>query len=267
MQDFKKSCQILGIEGGASRAEVKQAYRDLVHVWHPDRFAQNPRLQKKAESMLKEINAAYEKVQAGCRPAAAAPRSRKQPQPQPFTSGPPPGRDGGSRFRSRQNLRQAILSLQKVIRQNPGNAAAHYNLGMAYLHLNRNPEALEVLQKAVGLSPDLAPAHAGKGVALSRLGKNLQALSSFRRALSLNPADALSHLNLGITYRRLGRHHRGRQSIIDAIRLEPDYPEAHYELGLANLSLHNRVLALEEYKILLRLNQKLAYKLFSFIYK
>jgi len=104
-------------------------------------------------------------------------------------------------------------------------------------------------------------------VAYSRLGKNLQALSAFRRALLLKPADALTHLNLGITYRRLGRHHRGRLAIIEAIRLEPDYPEAHYELGLANLSLHNRALALEEYKVLLRLNQKLAYKLFGFIYR
>lgn len=265
MQDFKRCCQILGLEVGASRAEMKQAYRDLVHVWHPDRFAQNPRLQKKAEEMLKEVNAAYEKVLAGFRPATAAAKGKKQPHPS--SSEPPPGRDGGSRSRTRQSLRQTILALQKAIRQNPGNAMAHYNLGMAYLHLGRNLEALETLQKAANLAPELAPAHAGGGVACSRLGKNLQALSAFRRALLLNPEDALSHLNLGITYRRLGRHHRGRQAIIEAIRLQPDSPEAHYELGLANLSLYNRASALEEYKILLKLNQKLAYKLFSLIYK
>lgn len=265
MQDFKRCCQILGLEVSASRAEMKQAYRDLVHVWHPDRFGQNPRLQTKAEAKLKEINAAYEKVMAGFRPATAPAKSKKQAHP--ASSAPPPGRDGGSRVRTRQNLRQTVLALQKAIRQNPSNAMAHYNLGMAYLHLNRNLEALEILQKAIGLAPELATAHAGRGVACSRLGQNLQALSAFRRALLLNPNDTLSHLNLGITYRRLGRHYRGRQAIIEAIRLEPDSPEAHYELGLANLSLHNRASALEEYKILLKLNQKLAYKLFSFIYK
>ena len=265
MQDFKKSCQVLGVEVGASRAEVKQAYRDLVHVWHPDRFGENPRLQSKAEAMLKEINAAYEKVKAGYRPATGAAKSRKQPQPPPPE--PPPGRDGGSRSRPKQGLRQTILALKKAIRQNPGNATAHYHLGMTYLQMNRNLEALETFQKAVGLAPESAPAQAGRGVALSRLGKHLQAITAFRRALSLNPNDPLSHLNLGVTYVRLGRHHRGRQSIIEAIRLEPDYPEAHYELGLANLSLHNRASALEEYKILLKLNQKLAYKLFSFIYQ
>jgi len=49
---------------GASQDEVNQAYRDLINVWHPDRFANNPRLQKKAEEKIKEINAAYEYIRS-----------------------------------------------------------------------------------------------------------------------------------------------------------------------------------------------------------
>lgn len=52
--------QVLEIEPGASPAEIKQAYRDLTLVWHPDRFFDNPRLRQKAEEKLKRINAAYE---------------------------------------------------------------------------------------------------------------------------------------------------------------------------------------------------------------
>ncbi|HPW35939.1 MAG: chaperone protein DnaJ [Syntrophorhabdus sp. PtaB.Bin027] len=51
-----------GLHNGASLEEVKQAYKDLVNVWHPDRFAHNPRLQKKAEEKLKQINAAYKEL-------------------------------------------------------------------------------------------------------------------------------------------------------------------------------------------------------------
>lgn len=50
---------LLDLEPGASRDEVRQVYRDLVHVWHPDRFAHNPRLRQKAEEKLKEVNRAY----------------------------------------------------------------------------------------------------------------------------------------------------------------------------------------------------------------
>ncbi|MBI4644920.1 MAG: tetratricopeptide repeat protein [Deltaproteobacteria bacterium] len=265
MQEIERCCQILGLEKGASLKEVKQAYRDLVHVWHPDRFVQNPRLQKKAEAMLKEINAAYEKLLASPQPMPAPAKGNKPPSsPNPAS---PESRDRGSRGRAKTGARQAILGLKKMVRQHPQDPEAHYYLGMAYLHLDRNLEALETLQKAVSLDPRSAAAHLGRGVACSRLGRDLQAVEAFRLAVALKPDDPLSYLNLGITYRRLGRHRRGMQSIIQAIRLMPDYPEAHYELGLANLSLKNRASALEEYKILMKLDSKLAQKLFGQIYQ
>jgi tetratricopeptide (TPR) repeat protein len=265
MQEIERCCQILGLEKGASLEEVKQAYRDLVHVWHPDRFEQNPRLQKKAEAMLKEINAAYEKIMSNSQAAPAPVSNNKQSAPNHHP--PPDRRDGGSQGRGHQSARQAILALKKTLRQHPEDAEAHYNLGMAYLHLGRNLEALEVLQKTVSLDPRSAVAQLGLGVAFSRLGKGLQAVEAFRRAVALKPDDPLFYLNLGIAYRQLGRHRRGMQSIIQAIRLKPDYPEAHYELGLVHLTLKNLPSALDEYKVLLNLDQKLAQKLFGKIYK
>ena len=56
--------EVLGLKPGASKKEINEAYRDLVNVWHPDRFANNLRLQKKAEERLKEINAAYEHIRS-----------------------------------------------------------------------------------------------------------------------------------------------------------------------------------------------------------
>lgn len=51
--------QLLEVDAGASQPEIKQAYKDLAKVWHPDRFTDDPRLQQKAEEKLKRINAAY----------------------------------------------------------------------------------------------------------------------------------------------------------------------------------------------------------------
>lgn len=51
--------ELLGVAPGASGQELKEAYRDLAKVWHPDRFSHDPRLQQKAQEKLKEINEAY----------------------------------------------------------------------------------------------------------------------------------------------------------------------------------------------------------------
>jgi hypothetical protein len=60
MPSLKRSYRILGLPPGSPKEDVKRAYLDLVQVWHPDRFAHNPRLQKKAEDNVKRINEAYE---------------------------------------------------------------------------------------------------------------------------------------------------------------------------------------------------------------
>ncbi len=60
MTSVEKHYRTLGIEPGASLKEIKEAYRDLASVWHPDRFTNNSRLQEKAQEKLKEINASYE---------------------------------------------------------------------------------------------------------------------------------------------------------------------------------------------------------------
>jgi DnaJ-class molecular chaperone len=60
--DIERSFQILELEPRASLDEARQAYKDIVSVWHPDRFSHNPRLKRKAEKKIKEINAAYEEI-------------------------------------------------------------------------------------------------------------------------------------------------------------------------------------------------------------
>jgi len=63
-EKIDRCIEILGLKPNASQEEINQAYRDLVNVWHPDRFVGNPRLQKKAEGKLKEINASYQYIKS-----------------------------------------------------------------------------------------------------------------------------------------------------------------------------------------------------------
>jgi DnaJ-class molecular chaperone len=60
--DIRKCFEILELRPNATLDEAREAYRDIVNVWHPDRFSNNPRLKHKAEEKLKLANLAYETV-------------------------------------------------------------------------------------------------------------------------------------------------------------------------------------------------------------
>jgi molecular chaperone DnaJ len=51
--------EILGVRENASKEEIRNAYRELVKKYHPDKYRDNP-LADLAEEKLKEINEAYD---------------------------------------------------------------------------------------------------------------------------------------------------------------------------------------------------------------
>ncbi len=65
--DLKKHFEILGVEPGASKSEIKKAYRLKVAEYHPDKIEGKglpPEFIKFANDKVAEINASYEAVMA-----------------------------------------------------------------------------------------------------------------------------------------------------------------------------------------------------------
>ncbi len=75
---LEDALRVLGLEPDASEEQIKDAYRDLVKVWHPDRFGSDQRLRDKAQDRLKEINRAFERLR-GYRPRPSTPPPRRDP--------------------------------------------------------------------------------------------------------------------------------------------------------------------------------------------
>jgi molecular chaperone DnaJ len=53
--------EVLEIKEGASKDEIKKAYREMVKKYHPDQYGNNP-LRDLAEEKLREINEAYDSL-------------------------------------------------------------------------------------------------------------------------------------------------------------------------------------------------------------
>jgi molecular chaperone DnaJ len=54
MADLRRYCEILGNGHNAGPDEIRQAYRELVKTWHPDRFSRDSRLQEKGSGTAQE---------------------------------------------------------------------------------------------------------------------------------------------------------------------------------------------------------------------
>ena len=80
--------------------------RDQTKVWHPDRFSNDIRLQKKAEDKLKQINLAYQRL---CRGGPYEP-----PLLNPPTERYPPG--WIAVFALRRALRKSVIAITKPFR-------------------------------------------------------------------------------------------------------------------------------------------------------
>ena len=161
----------------------------------------------------------------------------------------------------------AIAAYKQAISIDPDDAYAHYGLGYAYGELGRNDDAIAAYKQAIRIDPDLAPAHYNLGVAYSKLGRNDDAIAAYKQAIRIDPDYALAHYGLGRIFGELGRNDDQIAAYKQAIRIDSDYALAHFNLGLTYLITGDQGGALNEYKILKKLNPEKAKMLFDLIYK
>ena len=101
------------------------------------------------------------------------------------------------RLRQMGRLAESIAPLQRAIRLDLGNAAAHHDLGVTLINCNRLAEAAASLRHAAELKPDFAHAHLMLGIATQGLGQDDLAIAAFRRAATLSRKLTAAHDNLG----------------------------------------------------------------------
>lgn len=90
-EEIKQCYRALDLEPGATPAEVKAAWRELVKVWHPDRFPDDAKLKAKGAAKLSAINRAFELLEAHLKTQQPSQdRSTKNKTSQEYRPGPTP---------------------------------------------------------------------------------------------------------------------------------------------------------------------------------
>ncbi len=62
MSEIRKFLDLLELPPGSDWNDVTSAYRELIKVWHPDRFVQDEKLKLRAEAKSKELNEAVRQL-------------------------------------------------------------------------------------------------------------------------------------------------------------------------------------------------------------
>lgn len=57
---YERCCDVLEVPHGAPMDEIERSFRELIKVWHPDRFLDNPQLQIRATRKTSEITRAFQ---------------------------------------------------------------------------------------------------------------------------------------------------------------------------------------------------------------
>ena len=141
----------------------------------------------------------------------------------------------------------AVERISVSVHNNPRNATAYFNLGLALKALQRYEEAMVSFSQAIAIQPDYAQAWNNRGVVLQDQLRWDEAAQSYAGAIAAQPGFAQAHYNLGNALRALGRFEAALASYDTAITLQPGWAHALNNRGLALQELQRSAEAIESY--------------------
>jgi len=164
-------------------------------------------------------------------------------------------------------LEEALEVFEATLEKWPESTEALQALGITCYRLDLYSRGVEAFEALAALKPDSASTLSRLGFTYSQLNLQREAIEAHSRAISLDPDLVTAHWGKGLAYKQQGYYEEAAKSFREVIRLRPDFAEAHYDLGEVCLNMKERCAAIEEYKVLRKIDKELADRLFDLIYK
>jgi len=135
------------------------------------------------------------------------------------------------------NFPLAVKLLKRAVEVEPKHKYAWNNLGLAYLAMRQNDEAVAAFQQAVEVNPYDEFAFNNLGRAYWQERKYEDAADAFHKQLEINPLDKFAHTNLGAMYAEWHKYDEAAPELEKAVSLTPNDPALQVSLGDAYLNL------------------------------
>jgi tetratricopeptide (TPR) repeat protein len=131
------------------------------------------------------------------------------------------------------NYNGAISRYQEVLKENPNNVLALYEMGFSYFEKKDYRRSLEIAYKTAQFKSSLLPrVYVQIGNALDELGDAKKAIETYESGIKLFPGNFLLHFNLAITYNKLGKFDEARTAVKKSAALNPNHPTSNLLLAM-----------------------------------
>jgi tetratricopeptide (TPR) repeat protein len=157
----------------------------------------------------------------------------------------------------RKDLPAAVQALKAVVKAQPNNAAAWFNLGYAFSGLHQDEDAVRAYQKTLELQPDLFEAHLNLGILLMQMKRVQESVEHLEKAVALKPEHPRAHLYDGRALAAAGQAEAAEKQFQEALRLDPTLAIAWFDLGQLRLNRKDHAGALEAFRKAAELDPKL----------
>jgi len=169
----------------------------------------------------------------------------------------------GNRHYLRGEVEEARAEYEKALASRPGDARAHYNLGVLLFETGDLDRALDHFERASKADPSLTEAWNNLAIVLCGKGYFDQAEDAARHALEADPGSAAARNDLGLILEAQGRPDDARRAFEAAIAQDPRLGEAHNNLANALARAGRSEEAMAAYDRAIAANRRLAYAYFN----
>ena len=115
----------------------------------------------------------------------------------------------------------ARAEFERILRNSPEFARAHYSLGVLEAGEGRHAEAVKYLAAAVRHQPDYTEARLRWAASLRAMQRPGESLDQFERVLAINPANVEARMGQALALVQLGRYPDARDRLSDAVNAYP----------------------------------------------
>jgi tetratricopeptide (TPR) repeat protein len=122
---------------------------------------------------------------------------------------------------SQERFAEAEPYFEAVLRADPGNAVAHFNLGYTHDKRGQYDKAIHEFREATRLNPKIDRAWYGQGLAHAKLGQHREAAEALEQAATLQPMNHHAWYQLGMALHTTGNTDRFEQVVMHLLRFDP----------------------------------------------